>query len=83
MVLAGDLRKGVTIEYDGKIFTVVENLFSDLSQNDFSLLPFPKSKGNDNATIAWSIFHLFRINYIILKILCIIHSICYSIMFFC
>ena len=26
MVLAGDLRKGVTIEYDGKIFTVVEFL---------------------------------------------------------
>ncbi|MBO5713235.1 MAG: elongation factor P, partial [Clostridia bacterium] len=26
MVLAGDLRKGVTIEYDGKIFTVVDFL---------------------------------------------------------
>ncbi len=26
MVLAGDLRKGVTIEYEGKIFTVVEFL---------------------------------------------------------
>ena len=48
-----------------EIFTVVENLFSDLSQNDFSLLPFPKSKGNDNATIAWSIFHLFRIEDIV------------------
>lgn len=48
-----------------EIFTVVENLFSDLSQNDFSLLLFPKSKGNDNATIAWSIFHLFRIEDIV------------------
>ena len=26
MVLAGDLRKGVTIEYDGKIYTVVDFL---------------------------------------------------------
>ena len=26
MILAGDLRKGVTIEYDGKIFTVVDFL---------------------------------------------------------
>ena len=48
-----------------EIFTVVENLFSDLSQNYFSLIPFPKSKGNDNATIAWSIFHLFRIEDIV------------------
>ena len=48
-----------------EIFTVVENFFSDLSQNDFSLLPFPKSKGNDNATIAWSIFHLFSIEDIV------------------
>ena len=48
-----------------EIFTVVENLFSDLFQNDFSLLPFPKSKVNDNATIAWSIFHLFRIEDIV------------------
>ena len=33
-----------------EIFTVVENLFSDLFQNDFSLLPFPKSKGNDTSS---------------------------------
>ena len=26
MVLAGDLRKGVTIEYDGKVWTVVDFL---------------------------------------------------------
>ena len=26
MVLAGDVRKGVTIEYEGKIYTVVEFL---------------------------------------------------------
>ena len=26
MVLAGDLRKGVTIEYEGKVYTVVDFL---------------------------------------------------------
>ena len=28
-------------------------------------MPFPKSKGNDNATIAWSILHTFRIEDIV------------------
>ena len=44
-----------------ELFKIVESFFSQLNTEDFSVLPFPKSKGNDNATIAWSIYHLFRI----------------------
>ena len=48
-----------------EMFKIIESFFSDLSLEDFSVLPFPKSKGNDNATIAWSIYHLFRIEDIV------------------
>ena len=48
-----------------EMFKIIESFFSDLSLEDFSALPFPKSKGNDNATIAWSIYHLFRIEDIV------------------
>ena len=44
-----------------ELFKIVETFFAELSAEDFSKMPFPKSKGNDNATIAWSIFHTFRI----------------------
>lgn len=48
-----------------ELFKIVETFFAELSAEDFSKRPFPKSKGNDNATIAWSIFHTFRIEDIV------------------
>ena len=48
-----------------ELFKIVETFFAELSTEDFSKMPFPKSKGNDNATIAWSIFHTFRIEDIV------------------
>ena len=48
-----------------ELFKIVETFFAELSAEDFSKMPFPKSKGNDNATIAWSIFHTFRIEDIV------------------
>ena len=48
-----------------EMFKIIESIFGELSLEDFSVLPFPKSKGNDNATIAWSIYHLFRIEDIV------------------
>ena len=48
-----------------ELFKIVESFFLQLSKEDFCAMPFPKSKGNDNATIAWSIFHLFRIEDIV------------------
>jgi hypothetical protein len=48
-----------------ELFKIVETFFAELSAEDFSKMPFPKSKGNDNATIAWSIYHIFRIEDIV------------------
>ena len=48
-----------------ELFKIVETFFAELSAEDFSKMPFPKSKGNDNATIAWAIFHTFRIEDIV------------------
>ncbi len=48
-----------------ELFKIVETFFAELSAEDFSKMLFPKSKGNDNATIAWSIFHTFRIEDIV------------------
>ena len=48
-----------------ELFKIVETFFAELSAKDFSKMPFPKAKGNDNATIAWSIFHTFRIEDIV------------------
>lgn len=48
-----------------ELFKIVESYFAELSAEDFSKMPFPNSKGNGNATIAWSIFHTFRIEDIV------------------
>ena len=48
-----------------ELFKIVDSFFLQLSKEDFCAMPFPKAKGNDNATIAWSIFHLFRIEDIV------------------
>ena len=43
----------------------IDLIFKTTSPEDFFALPFPKSKGNTNATIAWSIYHIFRIEDIV------------------
>ena len=43
----------------------IDLIFKTTSSEDFFALPFPKSKGNTNATIAWSIYHIFRIEDIV------------------
>ncbi len=43
----------------------VEKYFSRLSKDDFCKIPFAGSTGNKDATISWSIYHVFRIEDII------------------
>jgi len=43
----------------------IDLIFQTTGQEKFFALPFPKSKGNSNATIAWSIYHIFRIEDIV------------------
>ena len=43
----------------------VEKYFSRLSKDDFCKIPFAGSPGNKDATISWSIYHVFRIEDII------------------
>lgn len=43
----------------------IDLIFQTTPHEDFFALPFPKSKGNSNATIAWSIYHIFRIEDIV------------------
>ena len=49
----------------GELFKIVESFFMHLSKEDFCAMPFPKSTGNDSTTIAWSFYHLFRIEDIV------------------
>ena len=50
----------------------IDLIFKTTSPKDFFALPFPKSKGNINATIVWSIYHIFRIEDIVCN--CVINS---------
>lgn len=43
----------------------IDLIFQTTGQEKFFALPFPKTKGNANATIAWSIYHIFRIEDIV------------------
>lgn len=43
----------------------IDLIFKTTGQEKFFASPFPKSKGNTNATIAWSIYHIFRIEDIV------------------
>ena len=43
----------------------IEKYFSNLSKDDFCKIPFANSTGNKDATISWSIYHVFRIEDII------------------
>ena len=53
------------LQLRNKLMEEIDLIFQTTSQEDFFALPFPKSKGNSNATIAWSIYHIFRIEDIV------------------
>lgn len=53
-----DLREDLFLNH-------VEKYFSRLSKDDFCKIPFAGSPGNKDATISWSIYHVFRIEDII------------------
>lgn len=53
-----DLREDLFLNH-------VEKYFSRLSKDDFCKIPFAGSIGNKDATISWSIYHVFRIEDII------------------
>lgn len=53
-----DLREDLFLNH-------VEKYFSNLSKDDFCKIPFANSTGNKDATISWSIYHVFRIEDII------------------
>jgi len=72
-LLQDNLKKRTTFSDGIKILLQLRNnlmeeidlIFKTTSPEDFFALPFPKSKGNTNATIAWSIYHIFRIEDIV------------------
>ena len=53
------------IQLRNNLMEEIDLIFQTTSQEKFFALPFPKSKGNSNATIAWSIYHIFRIEDIV------------------
>lgn len=53
-----DLREDLFLNH-------VEKYFSRLSKDDFCKIPFAGLTGNKDATISWSIYHVFRIEDII------------------
>ena len=53
------------LQLRNKLMEEIDLIFQTTSQEKFFALPFPKSKGNSNATIAWSIYHIFRIEDIV------------------
>jgi len=53
------------IQLRNKLMEEIDLIFQTTGQEKFFALPFPKSKGNSNATIAWSIYHIFRIEDIV------------------
>lgn len=73
-VILSQLKKELSF-YDGiknlidlredLFFNHVEKYFSRLSKDDFCKIPFAGSTGNKDATISWSIYHVFRIEDII------------------
>ena len=53
------------LQLRNKLMEDIDLIFQTTGQEKFFALPFPKSKGNSNATIAWSIYHIFRIEDIV------------------
>lgn len=53
------------LQLRNKLMEEIDLIFQTTGQEKFFALPFQKSKGNSNATIAWSIYHIFRIEDIV------------------
>ena len=53
------------IQLRNNLMEEIDLIFQTTGQEKFFAMPFPKSKGNSNATIAWSIYHIFRIEDIV------------------
>ena len=53
------------LQLRNKLMEEIDLIFQTTGQEKFFALLFPKSKGNSNATIAWSIYHIFRIEDIV------------------
>ena len=72
-VIQDNLKKRTTfsdgiknlLQLRNNLMEEIDLIFKTTSPEDFFALPFPKSKGNTNATIAWSIYHIFRIEDIV------------------
>lgn len=72
-VMQDNLKKRTTfsdgiknlLQLRNNLMEEIDLIFKTTSQEDFFALPFLKSKGNTNATIAWSIYHIFRIEDIV------------------
>ncbi|CCV64725.1 Phage head-tail adaptor [Alteracholeplasma palmae J233] len=56
-------------ELRNDLFNEIQLYRKKLSQEDYSLAPFIKSKGYENKTVAYSIYHIFRIEDIVCNIL--------------
>ena len=53
------------LQLRNKLMEEIDLILQTTGQEKLFALPFPKSKGNLNATIAWSIYHIFRIEDIV------------------
>lgn len=53
------------LEFRGEMFAQITQIVSEVPPAAFSEQPFPKSKSNDGFTLAWSMWHLFRIEDIV------------------
>lgn len=60
-----DLGIDTLLELRREIFQDIEAFRQELSQEDFSLIPFINAKGYHNKTIAYSLWHIFRIEDIV------------------
>ena len=49
----------------GQLMDVLRSFASELSREEFSAMPFPNAKGYHRKTIAYSMWHIFRIEDIV------------------
>jgi len=55
----------VLLELRKELFSVITNMVKKYPAPKFAEQPFVNAKGNHSTTLAWSIFHLFRIEDIV------------------
>ncbi len=60
-------RHGLTLLFDlrQQLAATLKSFYTDLSREDFNAMPFMNSNGYHNKTIAYSIWHIFRIEDIV------------------